>query len=105
MPALRAGLATAHAGGEGHFGDGSPDVMLGDLGGGTPKEQPHDRTITIEFTDALGREIDEVVIDVFCPHQPSQQKTVNGKAHDQAAGLCGGSTVSGHTGLVGGTSS
>ncbi|HVY46643.1 MAG TPA: CHAP domain-containing protein [Minicystis sp.] len=101
-PAVRAGDATAHAtDADGVVLDGSADVFFGDVRPGTPKERPHDRSLAIELTDALGRAIEDVVIDVFCPHQPAARQDAHGSA--TVSGLCTSSTVTVHKGLQAGT--
>jgi uncharacterized Zn-binding protein involved in type VI secretion len=99
-PAFRHGDETAHAGVEGELVEGSPDVFFGEARG-AKKQRPHDRSVTLEVTDALGRPIHDVVVSVFCPHEPREDVKVDGST--SVSGLCSGAMVTVHKPLQAGT--
>lgn len=84
--AHRKGDATAHCGGDGTLVGGSGDVIIGDLGGGSATEAPHDRTMEVTYEDALGRAIGEVTVRVVCPHRKHAPVTFSGTT--TLSGLC-----------------
>ncbi len=94
-PAHRVGDDDEHCGGMGAMIAGSPDVFCG--GGKTDVVEaeyppvPHDRTYTIELTDALGRQLEEATAIIRCPHKNVRQQTFTGTA--TLSGLCDGTTI------------
>lgn len=88
----RLGDATEHCGGEGSLVEGSPNVFIGNLGPGSPKAVPHDRTITLNVKDAMGRTIQEAIARVTCPHKNYEDVTISGQT--TLSGLCSGASVS-----------
>jgi uncharacterized Zn-binding protein involved in type VI secretion len=90
-PAFRSGDETLHTGGTGELVAGSPDVSLGEAGSGTPKERPHDVTVALDVSDALGRPVHDVTVSIFCPHQQHEDRQIDGAT--SIGGLCTGATV------------
>src|SRR5262249_2189448 len=102
MPAFRYGDETGHTGGnKGELVEGSPDVFVGDGAPGTPKDQPHDKSATVDVSDALGRPLDDVGLSVSCPHQQRDRQQINGSA--AVGGLCKSATVTVDKALQAGT--
>ena len=99
-PAVRAGDATSHGGAPGAVAGGSADVSFGDAAPGTPNDRPHDRSVQLSFVDALGREVEDLVVEVFCPHQPLSTQPASGSA--TITGLCSSANVSVHKALQAG---
>jgi uncharacterized Zn-binding protein involved in type VI secretion len=99
-PAVRAGDATSHGGASGAVASGSADVSFGDAAPGTPNDRPHDRSVQLSFVDALGREVEDLVVEVFCPHQPLSTQPASGSA--TITGLCSSANVSVHKALQAG---
>lgn len=91
-PLHRVGDETEHCGGEGALVEGSPNVFIGDLGPGSPKPIAHDRSVTVEVKDALGRLVQEAVARAKCPHKNYEDVTFTGRT--TLTGLCSGATVS-----------
>jgi uncharacterized Zn-binding protein involved in type VI secretion len=91
VPAHRVGDAAKYGGGEGQLVQGSPNVQIGDRGGGSAKEVPHDRVLIVVATDALGRSIDDAQVRVSCPHKDDVVRKFSGTT--TLTGLCSGSTV------------
>lgn len=100
-PAVRHGDETDHEGQKGELVEGSPDVFLGDGPPGEPRERPHDRSVTLDVTDAIGRPIHDVVVSVSCPHEERDDQHVDGSA--VISGLCSGAMVTVHKPLQLGT--
>jgi uncharacterized Zn-binding protein involved in type VI secretion len=96
-PALRRGDETQHGGGKGELVAGSPDVTFGDAGPGTPKERPHDVSVALAVSDALGRPVHDVTVSVFCPHRQHEDRQIDGAT--SIGGLCSGATVTVHKAL------
>jgi len=91
VPAHRVGDDTTHHSGTGQLVEGSPDVFVGDRGGGEAKPIPHDKTLEVTVSDALHRPIEEVVVRVSCPHKDDVDHKVTGTT--TLSGLCSSSTV------------
>jgi uncharacterized Zn-binding protein involved in type VI secretion len=87
----RVGDATEHCGGQGQLVQGSPNVFIGDKGPGSPKPEPHDRSVTLNIKDAMGRSLQEVVARVTCPHKNYEDKKFSGTT--TISGLCSGASV------------
>ena len=100
LPAFRRGDATRHGDEQGELLTGSADVHFGDAIGG-PRVRPHDRSVTLDITDALGRPIHEVRLSVSCPHHAHEDRIVHGAA--TVDGLCSGATVTVQSALQTGT--
>lgn len=88
----RLGDTTEHCGGDGALVEGSPNVFIGDLGPGAEKEVPHDRTITLEVKDAMGRTIQNAIARAKCPHKNYEEVKFSGTT--TISGLCSGASVS-----------
>lgn len=101
IPLHRLGDETSHHTGNGQLVEGSPDVMVGDRGGGVAKPVPHDQTLEVHVTDALERPIEGVKVRVSCPHKDDEERTITGNT--TLTGLCSGSTVMVQKGLQKGT--
>lgn len=91
LPAHRVGDETGHDTGNGQLVDGSQDTFVGDLGGGQATPVPHDKSVTLNITDARQRPIQGVTVTASCPHKDDQVQTVAGNA--TVSGLCSASTV------------
>ncbi|MEO7330942.1 MAG: PAAR domain-containing protein, partial [Minicystis sp.] len=100
-PAFRRGDATRHGDEKGELVTGSPDVRFGDARGAAPRERPHQTTVTLDITDALGRPVHEVLLRVSCPHHAHEDRVVDGTA--SVGGLCSGATVTVQSTLTTGT--
>jgi uncharacterized Zn-binding protein involved in type VI secretion len=93
IPAHRLGDATDHCG-TGQLIEGSPDVTIGDRGGGESKPIPHDRTLEVKAVDGLGRQLKDAVVRMTCPHKPDFEQKFTGIT--TLTGLCSAATVSVH---------
>ncbi|HSN96651.1 MAG TPA: PAAR domain-containing protein, partial [Candidatus Nanopelagicales bacterium] len=91
IPVHRVGDATKHCGGQGALAEGSPNVLIGDMGPGSAKPMPHDRSVTLEVTDAMQRQVQEVVARVTCPHKNYPDQPFTHKL--TVSGLCDGASV------------
>ena len=91
VPAHRVGDDTTHHSGTGQLVEGSPDVFVGDRGGGEAKPIPHDKTLEVKIADALERPIEQVTVRVSCPHKDDVDHQVTGTT--TLTGLCSSSTV------------
>jgi uncharacterized Zn-binding protein involved in type VI secretion len=91
IPAHRVGDETSHHTGKGQLVEGSPDVFIGDRGGGAAKPVRHDQSLVMNVADALDRPIEGVVVRVSCPHKDDETRTVSGNT--TLTGLCSSSTV------------
>ncbi len=91
LPALRVGDATLHGSSKGELVQGSPDVIIGDRKPGTPKPRPHDTSVTLHVTDALGRPVHAVAVSALCPHEQRPTETID--ASTSMGGLCRAATV------------
>lgn len=88
----RLGDETEHCGGKGALVQGSSNLFIGDLGPGSPKPVPHDRTVTLELKDAMGRVLQDAVARVKCPHKNYEDVKFSGST--TLSGLCSGASVS-----------
>ncbi|MBL8602273.1 MAG: hypothetical protein JNK72_10165 [Myxococcales bacterium] len=84
--AHRKGDAQAHCGGDGQLSTGSGNVIIGDKAGGGATAMPHDKSIDIEYTDALGRPIQEITVRAVCQHKKYPEVTFNHTV--TLSGLC-----------------
>lgn len=84
--AHRVGDDVAHCGGSGVLVGGSGDVIIGDLAGGAAAEVPHDQSMDIDYTDAMGRAIGRVTVHVVCPHRKWADQEFSGSV--TLTGLC-----------------
>lgn len=84
--AHRRGDDVEHCGGSGALATGSGDVIIGDLAGGAAVEVPHDQTMDIDYTDAMGRAIGKVTVHVVCPHKKWVDQEFSGTVN--LSGLC-----------------
>lgn len=84
--AHRLGDDVAHCGGHGALAQGSGNVIIGDLAGGTAVAVPHDQTMDIEYADAKGRAIGSVTVHVVCPHKKWPDREFHGSV--TLTGLC-----------------
>jgi uncharacterized Zn-binding protein involved in type VI secretion len=91
IPVHRVGDETSHHTGDGQLVEGSPDVFVGDRGGGEAKPVPHDKTLEVKVSDALERPIEEVTVRVSCPHKDDVDHKITGTT--TLSGLCSSSTV------------
>jgi uncharacterized Zn-binding protein involved in type VI secretion len=91
IPAFRKGDAAKYGSSAGQLVDGSPDVEIGDAGGGAAKEVPHDKSLYVELEDALGRMIAEGEALVSCPHKEDDPQKFTGST--TVTGMCSGATV------------
>lgn len=93
-PAFRSGDETLHVGGKGKLVEGSPDVLLGDMkpGAGARRKRPHDKAVTVDVKDALGRPIRGATVKAFCPHEAHPAKEIDGAT--SVGGLCSDAKVS-----------
>ena len=91
VPAHRVGDETSHDSGQGQLVEGSPDVFIGDRGGGEAKPALHDKTLEVQVSDALHRSIEEVTVRVSCPHKDDVELKITGST--TLSGLCSSSTV------------
>jgi uncharacterized Zn-binding protein involved in type VI secretion len=90
IPAHRLGDETQHCG-TGQLIEGSPDVTIGDRGGGTSPPIPHDRTIEVKAVDGLGRLLTDAVVRLTCPHKPDFELKFTGTT--TLSGLCTSATI------------
>jgi uncharacterized Zn-binding protein involved in type VI secretion len=97
LPALRLGDGTQHGDLQGEIAHGSPDVLIGDRRPGTPRARPHDKSVALHVTDALGRPVHEVAVSTLCPHEDRPAQTVDGTT--TIGGLCDATTLSVHKSL------
>lgn len=88
----RLGDTTEHCGGEGALVEGSPNVFIGEMGPGTQKDVPHDRSVTLDIKDAMGRSIKNVIARAKCPHKNYEDVKFSGET--TISGLCSGASVS-----------
>src|SRR5262249_11567552 len=88
VPAFRVGDATKHGGGDGQLVQGSQDVQIGDKGGGQASPAPHDKSLTVSATDAMGRSLAEAEVKVSCPHKDDVVQKLTGST--TVSGLCSG---------------
>ncbi len=86
IPVHRVGDETSHHTGDGQLVEGSPDVFVGDRGGGEAKPVPHDKTLEVQVSDALKRPIEEVTVRVSCPHKDDVDHKITGTT--TLSGLC-----------------
>ena len=84
--AHRVGDGVAHCGGDGALETGSGDVIIGDLAGGAAVEVPHDQTMDIDYTDAMGRAIGRATVHIVCPHKKWPDREFHGEV--TLTGLC-----------------
>ncbi len=91
IPAHRLGDETSHHTGNGQLVEGSPDVFIGDRGGGHAKAEPHAQSLFVQVSDALDRAIEEVKVRISCPHKDDEHRTITGST--TLSGLCSSATV------------
>ncbi len=91
VAAYRLGDAAKYGGGDGQLVEGSPDVQIGDKGGGTAAPVPHDRSVTVSLKDAVDRPIADAQATASCPHKDDVVQKFTGTT--TVTGLCSGSTV------------
>jgi uncharacterized Zn-binding protein involved in type VI secretion len=101
IPAHRVGDDTTHHSGTGQLVEGSPDVFVGDRGGGEAKPVPHDKSLEVKVSDALHRPLEQVTVRVSCPHKDDVEHKVTGGT--TLSGLCSSSTVTVQKSLQKGT--
>lgn len=87
----RVGDTTEHCGGDGALVQGSPNLFIGDMGPGSAKSVPHDRSVTLEVKDALGRSIKNAIARATCPHKNYEDVPFSGET--TISGLCSGASV------------
>ena len=87
----RVGDTTEHCGGDGALVQGSPNLFIGDMGPGSSKSVPHDRSVTLEVKDALGRSIKNAIARATCPHKNYEDVPFSGQT--TISGLCSGASV------------
>ena len=100
LPAVRQGDPTDHQGTQGEVLQGSPDVIIGSHAGAS-RARPHDRSVALQVTDALGRPVHGVTVRASCPHEHRPAETVDGAT--TVGGLCSGAAVSVQKTLQSGT--
>ena len=100
LPAVRLGDPTDHEGTQGEVLQGSPDVIVGSHAG-VPRPRPHDTSVALQVTDALGRPVHGVTVRASCPHEQRPAETVDGGT--TVGGLCSGAAVSVAKSLQSGT--
>jgi uncharacterized Zn-binding protein involved in type VI secretion len=96
-PAFRFGDESSHCKGKGELVEASPDVFIGDYGGGTSKPVLHDKSVSVSLKDGLGRPVHDAVAVVSCPHTNHDPKPFDGQT--TVSGLCTSATVTVHKSL------
>jgi uncharacterized Zn-binding protein involved in type VI secretion len=91
VAAHRTGDATQQGGGTGQLVEGSPNVQIGDKGGGTAAPVPHDRSLDVSVKDAVGRPLAGATATASCPHKDDAAQKFTGST--TVSGLCSSSTV------------
>ncbi|EYF04073.1 LysM peptidoglycan-binding domain-containing protein [Chondromyces apiculatus] len=91
MAVHRLGDQTKHGDAEGQLTQASPNVFVGDMGPGSSKTMPHNRSVTLEVTDGMQRQVQQAVARVTCPHKTYEDKPFTHKI--ELTGLCDGASV------------
>jgi len=91
IAAHRLGDATKHCGGVGELVEASPNVFIGGMRSGAARPMPHDRSVTLEVTDGLQREVKGAVARVTCPHKNYEDRPFTHQI--TLTGLCDGASV------------
>ena len=86
----RLGDPVEHGSKGGELVTGSADVLVGDAG--IERPVTHERAVTLQLSDGLGRGIHSAEVVVRCPHKPDRRLKASGPELT-ISGLCDGATI------------